>query len=96
MENNKTTRDETHISLRVTKKQRDRIYTAAKKCGITPSEYIRQRALGGEPKAMLPDTFFDCCEKLDRLTQAPYAKDVNNAALSVLTDMKNILIGKGK
>ena len=94
MKNNKTPQDETHLSLRVTKKQRDRIYAAAKKCGITPSEYIRQRTLGGEPKAMLPDTFFVCCEKLDRLTRAPYAKDVNDTALAVLTEMKDILTGK--
>lgn len=94
MENNKMPRDETHLSLRVTKKQRDQIYAAAKKCGITLSEYIRQRALGGEPKAMLPDTFFVCCEKLDRLMRAPYAKDVNAAALAVLTEMKDILTGK--
>ena len=94
MKNNKTPQDETHLSLRVTKMQRDQFYAAAKKCGITPSEYIRQCALGGEPKAMLPDTFFVCCEKLDRLTRAPNAKDVNDAALAVLTTMKDILTGK--
>ncbi len=93
MENNKPPRDETHLSLRVTKKQKEKIDAAAKKCGITPSEYIRQRALGGEPKVMLPDTFFGCCEKLDRLTRAPYAKNINDAALAVLTEMKNILTG---
>lgn len=94
MENNKTARDETHISLRVTKKQKEKIYAAAKKCGITLSEYIRQRTLGGEPKAMPPDAFFVCCEKLDRLTRAPYARDVNDAALAVLIEMKDILTGK--
>ena len=50
--------------------------------------------MGYAPKQMLPDAFFVCCEKLDRLTRAPYAKDVNDAALAVLTDMKNILTGK--
>ena len=95
MQNNKPKpRDETHISLRVTKKQREKIDAAAKRCGILPSEYIRQRALGYAPKQMLPDAFFVCCEKLDRLTRAPYTKDVNDAALAVLTDMKNILTGK--
>lgn len=70
------------------------LYVAARKCGITPSEYIRQRTLGGGPKTMLPDTFFVCCEKLDRLTRAPYAKDVNDAALAVLIEMRNILTDK--
>ena len=84
----------TRIEVRLTEKQKEQIDRAAKKCGVTQSEYLRQRALGGEPKTVLPDAFFVCCEKLDRLTRAPYAKDVNDAALAVLTDMKNILTGK--
>ena len=83
----------TRIEVRLTEKQKEQIERAAKKCGITASEYLRQRALDSEPKAVLPDAFFVCCEKLDRLTRAPYAKDVNEAALAVLTDMKNILTG---
>ena len=88
---NKKTR--TRIEVRLTEKQKEQIDRAAKKSGVTQSEYLRQRALGGEPDTVLPDAFFVCCEKLDRLTRAPYAKDVNNAALAVLTDMKNILTG---
>ena len=82
------------IEIRLTQKQKEQVERAAKRCGVTTSEYLRQRALDSEPKAMLPDAFFVCCEKLDRLTRAPYAKDVNEAALAVLTDMKNILTGK--
>ena len=89
---NKKTR--TRIEVRLTEKQKEQIDRAAKKCGVTQSEYLRQRALDSEPKAVLPDAFFVCCEKLDQLTRAPYAKDVNDAALAVLTDMKNILTGK--
>ncbi|MBQ9189060.1 MAG: ribbon-helix-helix protein, CopG family [Clostridia bacterium] len=83
----------TRIEVRLTEKQKEQIDRAAKRCGITTSEYLRQRALGGEPKAVLPDAFFVCCETLDRLTRAPYAKDVNDAALAVLIEMKNILTG---
>ena len=82
------------IEIRLTEKQKEQVERAAKRCGVTTSEYLRQRALGGEPEAVLPDAFFVCCEKLDRLTRAPYTKDVNDAALAVLTDMKNILTGK--
>ena len=84
----------TRIEVRLTEKQKEQIDRAAKKCGVTQSEYLRQRALGSEPKTVLPDAFFVCCETLDRLTRAPYAKDVNDAALAVLTEMKNILTGK--
>ena len=82
------------IEIRLTQKQKEQVERAAKRCGVTTSEDLRQRALDSEPKAMLPDVFFVCCEKLDRLTRAPYATDVNEAALAVLTDMKNILTGK--
>ena len=84
----------TRIEVRLTEKQKDQIDRAAKKCGVTQSEYLRQQALGGEPETVLPDAFFVCCEKLDRLTRAPYAKDVNDAALAVLIEMKNILTDK--
>ena len=82
------------IEVRLTEKQKEQIERAAKRCGVTTSEYLRQRALGGEPEAVLPDAFFVCCEKLDRLTRSPYAKDINDAALIVLTEMQDILTGK--
>ena len=85
---------ETRLAFRVTMIQKQQIDDAARKCGLRQSEYLRQRALGGEPEAVLPDAFFVSCEKLDRLTRAPYAKDVNEAALAVLIEMKNILTGK--
>ena len=89
---NKKTR--TRIEVRLTEKQKEQIDRAAKKSGVTQSEYLRQRALGGEPETVLPDAFFVCCEKLDRLTRSPYAKDINDAALIVLTEMQDILTGK--
>ena len=77
----------------MTEKQKEKIDRAAKRCGITTSEYLRQRALGSEPKAVLPDAFFVCCETLDRLTRTPYTRDINDAALAVLIEMKKILTG---
>jgi len=84
-------RDETHISLRVTEKQRERIRAAARECGISPSEYLRQKALGFEPKGALPDAFFVCCERLDRLCRPPFSKETNEQALSLLNEMQRIL-----
>jgi hypothetical protein len=82
------------IEIRLTQKQKEQVERAAKRCGVTTSEYLRQRALGGEPEAVLPDAFFVCCERLDRLTRPPFSKDVNSAALAVLTEMQDILTGK--
>lgn len=81
------------IEIRVTKEQKQQIAGLARKCRLSQSEYLRQRALGFDPKGTLPDAFFVCCERLDRLTRAPYAKSVNDAALAVLIEMQNILTG---
>ena len=81
----------TRIEVRLTEKQKEQIERAAKKCGITASEYLRQRALGGEPKAVLPDAFFVCCERLDRLCRPPLSKETNEQALALLNEMQNIL-----
>lgn len=75
----------------MTKEQKQKIAGLARKCKLSQSEYLRQRALGGEPKAVLPDAFFVCCERLDRLTRPPFSKDVNSAALTVLTELNRIL-----
>ena len=85
-------RDETHISLRVTEKQRERIRAAACECGISPSEYLRQKALGFEPKGTLPDAFFVCCERLDRLCRPPFSKETNEQAMVLLNEMQRILV----
>ena len=82
---------ETRLAFRVTMKQKQQIVDAARKCGMQQSEYLRQRALGGEPKAVLPDAFFICCEHLDRLLHPPYSATVNAAALEVVNQMNVIL-----
>ena len=52
----------------------------ASRCRLTLSEYLRQRALGYEPKAVQPDACFVLCEKLDRLTEPPFSEVVNAEA----------------
>ena len=55
------------IELRVTPADRTKIERLAKTCGLSLSEYLRQRALGYEPRAVLPDVFFDFHQTLCRL-----------------------------
>ena len=84
------------IAIRVTDKEKETILRLSKKCGLSASEYTRQRALGYEPRAVLPDAFFIFCEKLDALTEAPFSKEVNKAALKLIRDMDAALISPGK
>ena len=84
------------IVIRVTEKEKDTIFRLAEKCGLSASEYGRQRALGYEPRAVLPDAFFVFCEKLDMLTDVPFSKEINKAALKLIRDMDAALISPGK
>ena len=77
----------------MTEKQKQQIAGLARKCGLSQSEYLRQRALGFEPKGTLPDAFFACCERLDRLCRPPFSKETNEQALDLLNEMRSILVG---
>lgn len=58
------------LKFRVTKKEKTRIMNISKKCGLSTSEYLRKRALGYSPKALLPESFYEFSEKLGRLYDA--------------------------
>ena len=55
------------IELRVTPADKAKIERLAASCGLTQSEYLRQRALGYAPRTVLPDVFFDFHQALCRL-----------------------------
>lgn len=58
------------LKMRVTENEKVRIENKAKKCGLSVSEYLRKRALGYSPKALLPESFFEFTEKLGVLYEA--------------------------
>ena len=55
------------IELRVTQSEKKKIARLAESCGLSQSEYIRQRTLGYAPRTVLPDVFFDFYQTLCRL-----------------------------
>ncbi len=84
------------IAVRVTQREKDRITSLAKRCGLSTTEYLRQRALGYEPKPVPPDALFRFCEKLDALAEVPFSEETNQAALRLLHDIASVLIAPGK
>ena len=58
------------LKTRVTEKEKLRIENKAKKCGLPVSEYLRKRALGYSPKALLPESFYEFTERLGILYEA--------------------------
>ena len=73
------------IAFRLTEKEKKQAMGLASRCGLSLSEYLRQRALGFEPKAVQPDAYFVLCEKLDRLTEPPFSEEVNEAAIKLIS-----------
>ena len=55
------------IELRVTQSEKNRIARLAENCGLSQSEYVRQRTLGYAPRTVQPDVFFDFYQTLCRL-----------------------------
>lgn len=56
-----------NLFIRVSEKEKAPIERNAEKCGLSVSEYLRQRALGYMPRAVLPDIFFSFSDKLNAL-----------------------------
>ena len=55
------------IELRVTQSEKEKIARLAESCGLSQSEYVRQRTLGYAPRTVLPDVFFQFYQMLCRL-----------------------------
>lgn len=55
------------LFIRVSEKEKNLIERSAEKCGLSVSEYLRQRAMGYMPRAVLPEVFFSFSGKLDEL-----------------------------
>ena len=76
------------IAVRVTAKEKEKIQTKARKCGLSTTEYVKQRALGYEPKGIPPDALVGCLEKLSELeskTNSPELDEEINAVLKQIT-----------
>ena len=56
------------IFARVSPQEKKKIQALAQKCGLSQSEYLRKRALGYEPKTVLPDAFYHFYSKLCDMT----------------------------
>ena len=80
------------INIRVTVTEKKKVTMLARKCGLSLSEYLRQRALGYEPGGHPPKEVFDVLDKLDDIAERCSARE--GAAINAKTDrMRDLLIG---
>ena len=57
------------INVRVSVTEKKKVTMLARKCGLSLSEYLRQRALGYEPGGHPPKEVFDVLDKLDEIAE---------------------------
>ena len=83
------------IELRVTQSEKKKIAKLAESCGLSQSEYIRQRTLGYAPRTVLPDVFFDFYQTLCRLCDEVTDKvspDIERKLLEVVDEIQQRLL----
>ena len=80
------------INVRVTVTEKKKVTMLARKCSLSLSGYLRQRALGYEPGGQPPKEVFDVLDRLDEIAENCSARE--GAAINAQTDrMRDLLIG---
>ena len=80
------------ITVRVSVTEKRKMTLMAKRCGLSLSEYLRQRALGYEPGGHPPKEVFDVLDRLDEIAEG--CSPTTSAEIDTCADrMRNLLIG---
>ncbi len=87
---------DTRIAFRLSEKEKQSITAKAKKCGLSTTEYVKQRALGYEPKSVPPDALFLLLEKIGNLEDKSTSSELDAQIGKLLTDIANTLLMPGK
>ena len=80
------------INVRVSVTEKRKMTLMAKRCGLSLSEYLRQRALGYEPGGHPPTEVFNVLDKLDEIAES--CSPTTSAEIGTCADrMRDMLIG---
>lgn len=81
------------IEIRIKPKEKDKIKRLAEKCNLPLSEYVMQRALGYEPRTVLPDAFFDFYNKLCEVCNtAEITPEAESGLLALIDEIHSELL----
>ena len=84
------------ISVRLTDKEKQTIQAKAKKCGLSTTEYVKQRALGYEPRTVPPNALFVLLEKIGDLESKSTSAELNAEIEKLLKKITAVLLLPGK
>ena len=86
----------TQINFTVTPAEKKRITKIAKACGLKQGEYIRQRALGYEPRAFpLPERYWSLHDDLLRLLKMPLSSELESKTEEMLNRFRATFFSPG-
>lgn len=83
---------EYRIAFRVTDLEKKRITVLAQKCGLSISEYVKQRALGYAPQPILPEAIFPLIEKIGQLQDLAASPETDAAICTLLKEISDTLL----
>ena len=81
------------INVRVTVTEKKKVTMLARKCGLSLSEYLRQRALGYEPGGQPPTEVFDVLDKLDEIAESCQPSATSAKITACADEIRDLLIG---
>ena len=86
------------LDLRVSPQEKKKIETTAKKCGISVSEYMRQRALGFSPREIPPVEWYSIMNHLYRINERldKYSPKTERKLDSLIENMRLQFLSPGK
>ena len=85
------------IDFRLRPQDKAAIQRLADKCGLSVSEYLLKRALGYEPRTVLPDTFFNFYRKLCEVANLlKSGSDCETQLLDLIAQIQAELLLPGK
>ena len=84
------------ISVRLTDKEKQSIQAKAKKYGLSTTEYVKQRALGYEPRTVPPSALFVLLEKIGTLEEKSSSAELNDEISALLKQISVSLLLPGK
>ena len=86
----------TQINFTVSAAEKQRIAKLANSCGLKQGEYIRQRALGYEPRAFpLPERYWTLHDDLLRLLKMPLSPELEAEVESTLNRFRATFFSPG-
>ena len=84
------------ISARLTEQEKQAIQAKAEKCGLSVTEYVKQRALGYEPRTVPPGALFTLLEKIGTLEDKSTSAELNAEISALLKQITAVLLLPGK